>query len=77
LGDTSNLAHQRICDHAKRLGLDGWLVGHEFEAAQTNYPKFTDADAVREALASSPIEGHTVLIKGSRGIRLETVVDLL
>ncbi|MGB0137369.1 MAG: UDP-N-acetylmuramoyl-tripeptide--D-alanyl-D-alanine ligase [Flavobacteriales bacterium] len=77
LGDTSNLAHQRICDHAKRLGLDGWLVGHEFEAAQTNYPKFADADAVREALASSSIEGHTVLIKGSRGIRLETVVDLL
>ena len=33
--------------------------------------------AVREALSISPIQGTTVLIKGSRGIRLETVVDLL
>ena len=77
LGSTSDQAHQRICDHANRLGLKGWLVGHEFDACHTAYRVFSDAEAVREALSNSPLFGKTVLIKGSRGIRLETVVDLL
>ncbi|MGC6532320.1 MAG: UDP-N-acetylmuramoyl-tripeptide--D-alanyl-D-alanine ligase [Flavobacteriales bacterium] len=77
LGKSADQAHQRICDHAERLGLDGWLVGTEFNACTTDYRTFEDASAVREALSISPIQGTTVLIKGSRGIRLETVVDLL
>jgi UDP-N-acetylmuramyl pentapeptide synthase len=30
-----------------------------------------------EFLKSKPVKGHTILIKGSRGIRLERIYDVL
>ncbi|MBR4882562.1 MAG: UDP-N-acetylmuramoyl-tripeptide--D-alanyl-D-alanine ligase, partial [Bacteroidales bacterium] len=38
---------------------------------------FDDSALLREHLVSEPLEGKTVLIKGSRGIKLERIFDVL
>lgn len=55
------------------------LIGPVFQKVNTNkdIPAFRDADEARIYLTGYPIRSATILIKGSRGIKLEKLTDLL
>ena len=80
LGDVSQSEHKKIVDMLKEKGFTQvWLVGSEFEkAAQgSGFRLFPDVDAVNETLKSEPVNGCTILIKGSNSIGLtKTITNL-
>jgi UDP-N-acetylmuramoyl-tripeptide--D-alanyl-D-alanine ligase len=57
-----------------------YLCGSLFKAALHEIPKakyFTKKDELIEELKQFPIDDSTILVKASRGIGLETIVDYL
>lgn len=91
LGADSAAEHQHIVDQALESGAEEvWLVGenfahaqHDNHAAEANNPgtplfrTFADVDAVKADLQARPIEGRTILIKGSNGTRLFQLPEFL
>ena len=83
LGDMRELGADSSAEHAKvvaRLkGQEAILVGSEFRKAAegTGIPVFDTSDALADWLRANPISGCTVLVKGSRGTRMEKVIDAL
>ena len=80
LGEVSEAEHKHIVDEIKKFGFTQvWLVGEEFaKAAQgSGFRLFPNVDAVNEALAGDPVNGKTILIKGSNSIGLtKTITNL-
>ena len=78
LGESSHDEHVAAVDKLKSCQFDQvWLVGSEFEAVDCDYRKFADVEAVKEAIKAEPINGYYILIKGSNGIRLFQLPELL
>ena len=89
LGDMRELGEESLNEHLKVLhqvlsmDLDlVCLVGEEFGKAVaesgTSYVKcFRDSDELASWLRENPVSGATVLVKGSRGIRMEKVLPEL
>jgi UDP-N-acetylmuramoyl-tripeptide--D-alanyl-D-alanine ligase len=80
LGDESEPEHKKVIRLAEELGLNNAMyVGPVFmsllEGGQA--PVFRTSGEALEFLATHTPEGKTILIKGSRGIRLETVEEVL
>lgn len=80
LGEVSQAEHKRIVDDLRKYGFtDVWLVGEEFAkaAAGSGFRLFPDVEAVNNILQSEPINGKTILIKGSNSIGLtKTITNL-
>ena len=74
LGGESAAEHAAIVSLVRELGLDAHYVGPEFQRT-TPAQAFPHAAALLELLQHEPLTGHLVLVKGSRGIKLETLVD--
>jgi UDP-N-acetylmuramoyl-tripeptide--D-alanyl-D-alanine ligase len=55
------------------------LVGPVFQkiSLKSGFKAFDNVDKLIEFLKTEPLKGNTILIKGSRGIRLEKIYDLL
>lgn len=81
LGASSLVEHGKIIDILKNNGIsEVLLVGHEFVSAAANLPNtlvFTSSAELSEFLKMNPIEEALVLLKGSRGIKLENALSLL
>lgn len=78
LGAQSKFKHEGIADMALNLGIKGILVGAEFgQITDNNLAHYKDADAAGKALKQFDLSGATILIKGSRGIGLEKLLDYL
>jgi UDP-N-acetylmuramoyl-tripeptide--D-alanyl-D-alanine ligase len=80
LGEASASEHTKIIGLTKRLGVENLLlVGSEFVsvAGGTDIRLFANSDELAEYLKVNPIEDSLVLVKGSRGIKLENVLSLL
>ena len=78
LGDSSEEEHQKVADMLKSAGLDTvWLVGEEFGKTQCDFRKFANADEVKEELSKNRPEGRYILIKGSNGMKLYQLPELL
>lgn len=78
LGETTAQEHQKIADLAKELGFsDVHLIGENFFKIKTDFMKFSSFEEVREYLKSNDLKPGHILIKGSRGMALERVVELL
>lgn len=83
LGDMRELGAESAAEHSRIAGtLDRfdivYLVGEEFtKAANGRYKCFATSQELAEYLKANPIEGCTVLVKGSRGIRMENVIASL
>lgn len=79
LGNISKSEHQAIADKLHSFGLDAILVGKEFGAIDNkhDFNHFDNAKDVINSLNRTPLTESNILIKGSRGIRLETVADHL
>jgi UDP-N-acetylmuramoyl-tripeptide--D-alanyl-D-alanine ligase len=54
-----------------------WLVGEEFEKTNCNFTKFHNVDEVKEAIRQENLSGYYILIKGSNGIKLFQLPELL
>jgi len=86
LGDMLELGEKSEEEHIKVLkaiqsGIveKVFLVGQVFQkvSAKSGFKAFSNVDTLMEFLKSEPLKGNTILIKGSRGIRLEKVYELL
>jgi UDP-N-acetylmuramoyl-tripeptide--D-alanyl-D-alanine ligase len=53
------------------------LVGKAFNKTQTNYQKFETTPELIDFLKSNPIANSFVFLKGSRGMKIESLVDVL
>jgi UDP-N-acetylmuramoyl-tripeptide--D-alanyl-D-alanine ligase len=76
LGVDSRQEHDAIIGLVDQLGLEAWFVGPEFMACLPGRA-LPDARAMAQQLKEQPVKDHLILIKGSRGIKLETVVEVL
>ena len=79
LGDISQEEHQKIVTKAHHLNIPTLFVGQEFKKTDDHYQfHFFDTNhSVVEWLKNNDISYRKVLIKGSRGIKLEVVADYL
>jgi UDP-N-acetylmuramoyl-tripeptide--D-alanyl-D-alanine ligase len=80
LGTESEKEHLGIIRLAEELGLtDAIYVGPVFSALLQNscVAALGSVEKAREYLSEQQLSGRTILIKGSRGIRLEVVEDVL
>ncbi|MBK6753890.1 MAG: UDP-N-acetylmuramoyl-tripeptide--D-alanyl-D-alanine ligase [Flavobacteriales bacterium] len=76
LGSESENEHGNVVQLVTELGLTAIYIGPEFEGLQDSAPGLVhmDVDSALRALTARPVTGHLVLMKGSRGTRLETLV---
>ena len=79
LGKTASTEHQYIADLANDLDLEEvFLVGENFYNTKTTFKKFKDYDAIAAYLSKEKLATNcNILIKGSRGMALERLLDLL
>ena len=78
LGDVSLEEHQKVVDFLKDNAIDNvWLVGEEFGKTCCQYRKFKDVDEVKAEIAVNKPTGFYILIKGSNGIKLFQLPELL
>ena len=79
LGKTASSEHQYIADLANDLDLEEvFLVGENFYNTKTTFKKFKDYDAIAAYLSKEKLATNcNILIKGSRGMALERLLDLL
>jgi UDP-N-acetylmuramoyl-tripeptide--D-alanyl-D-alanine ligase len=76
LGKDSQREHQKIVE---LIGRYRWeqvvLVGGDFAATHHPYLYFPDVTAARQWLRAQSLTGHTFLVKGSRAIAMEKILD--
>lgn len=80
LGDASAIEHQNIADLCDQLDGNVILVGEHFfksSSKREDILRFKTTSETLDHLKSTPIRNHAVLLKGSRGMKLETLVEVL
>lgn len=78
LGAVSDEEHQKTVDALAAAGIkEVWLVGEEFGKTHTAFRKFKNVDEVKAAIAAHRPEDYYILIKGSNGIHLSQLPELL
>ena len=78
LGAESAAEHQKIVDYLKECAFEKvWLVGDQFAAAEHSFQTYPNVQEVIKELDADKPKGYTILIKGSNGIKLSSVVDYL
>ena len=78
LGDHSELEHIALLELCNKLGIqeNTFLVGAEFCVACPNHPyRFETIDVLLAWLDTHPIECDFAFIKGSRGIKMERLLE--
>jgi UDP-N-acetylmuramoyl-tripeptide--D-alanyl-D-alanine ligase len=78
LGDEAPVEHEAMLVKAQELGLKGVTVGEVYLSipGYSEYPRFATNVEAKEALEAMQLQQHTILIKGSRGIRLEEIKEI-
>ncbi len=79
LGEIELQEHKKILELARSLGFNRiYLVGEIFgKVNDGQYPHFRTSDELRDYLKQHPLRDSYILLKASRGIRLEKVVEAL
>lgn len=77
LGEESAAEHQHILDFAKTCGFDNIItVGPNFKKINTNLA-FLNTSELADYLQSNPVTQENILLKASRGIALEKIIDYI
>ena len=81
LGRFTQQAHQQIIEQLESTQIERiLLVGKYFFKTQSSDPRlsrFESLEEIKNYLSQNPIENSDILIKGSRGMTMESVVDNL
>lgn len=82
LGDSSSAEHLAIVRKVLEYGIPAYWVGEEFgkalDASGSGRGRwFPDSQALASALQADPPSGALILVKGSRGIRMENAISSL
>ena len=81
LGITSQEEHQKVLEQLFQLNLElNIVVGPEFCKASKGISgllPFENVEKASEWIKTNELKGYTILVKGSRGIKMEKVMDLL
>lgn len=78
LGEQSAEEHQQVVDLLEQNNLKNvLLVGNDFKNTKNSFTCFADVTELQNYLAEHPIRNNYVLIKGSRGIKLEKALTSL
>lgn len=80
LGDDKIIEHQNIAELTSTLNIDSvYFCGNIFHDALQNkeFTTFKDFESLKSHLQKHPIKDTRVLIKGSRGMALERLYDVL
>jgi len=79
LGDESSFEHQKVVDLAKTIvGARLIFVGKAFyEHKDGDSDFFETTDDVKSSLSIHPISGATILLKASRGMAFEKLMEVL
>lgn len=80
LGDESEQEHKNIIELLKELNFKKvYLVGSEFSkvSAHSEFSTFENVEELIKHLASHPVSGQDILVKGSNGIHLNKLIDSL
>lgn len=80
LGASSYDEHQKIVDLITAMELSlVFLAGPQFSACNCpeQFHVFENSSSLKEHLQNNPLKGYFILIKGSRGMKLETLLELL
>jgi UDP-N-acetylmuramoyl-tripeptide--D-alanyl-D-alanine ligase len=77
LGEAAAEEHQAIVNLLREQNLKAYLVGVEFEKCADGFKSFASVGDLKAYLSAQNIDKCTVLIKGSRGIKLELLEEVL
>ena len=78
LGEDSHKEHQKIADILKNFFFEHvFLIGENFSAVETDFPTFLTVDEFLETRQASRINNAYILIKGSRGMKMERIIEYL
>jgi UDP-N-acetylmuramoyl-tripeptide--D-alanyl-D-alanine ligase len=78
LGDESSKEHQEMVHLADSFSFSNTLyVGANFYKTITKNHQFKSFEALKIYITKKPLKNQSILIKGSRGMQLERILDLL
>ena len=77
LGAHSAEGHRLARDVARECGLECWVVGAQFAEHAPGDRTFPNTEEVTAALQADTLSGRTILLKGSRSMKLEELVPFL
>ena len=81
LGKSATEEHQFIAEYSQKFDIkDIYLVGENFFNSRTNakhVKKFKSFEDFKNELAKKPLKQKDILIKGSRGMALERILDFI
>jgi UDP-N-acetylmuramoyl-tripeptide--D-alanyl-D-alanine ligase len=78
LGGVSQTEHQQLVDLIEAYSFTKvYLVGSSFKELDTDFPVYDNVGELMEEFAAHPLLDHCILIKGSNGVQLDKVVDIL
>lgn len=78
LGEESDVEHQNILDLAESLGFDEIItVGKYFKKVNEHFESYENSEELSQVLKDRKIESKNILLKASRGIALEKVLEFI
>lgn len=78
LGAESLNEHQKIADYLQESDFEKvWLVGEQFASVRHPFRTYANVQELINDLEADKPKGYTILIKGSNGIRLSSIVEYL
>jgi UDP-N-acetylmuramoyl-tripeptide--D-alanyl-D-alanine ligase len=75
LGNQSQTEHQLICDYLSKKNIRSILVGQCYCDTKSNFDKFENTTALINHLKELNLNNYIILLKGSRGIKLEEIIN--
>ena len=78
LGAESRTLHVALLEQLDNFGFEKVLLcGTQFSATGSFHPCFPDTESLSRYISANPLHGYHILIKGSHGIHLEKIIELL
>lgn len=75
LGEVEDEEHQFIVNYLKNNNIKSFLVGKYYQKTVSNFKCFESTEQIIDFIKSENYTDYIVLLKGSRGIQLESIIN--